>query len=105
MTAFLNNIRHRSGLIGAVVLMFAATACMVAMSVTLASLLIAFRAGAVSAEQINLLSLTIGLVGTFTGFVGALLASPERHGRATDPATTAARVVRLPPPDETDGAA
>lgn len=75
----------RAGLIGAVAVMFAATACLVALGVTAAAVALALRGGEITAEQINVISLVIGVVGTFTGLTGALLANPNRHGRATDP--------------------
>ncbi len=85
MNAALSTIRNRAGVVGAVVLMFAATACLIAMCATAGALVLSVRAGKVSAEQINVLSLAFGMVGSLIGFVGALLATPDRHGRATDP--------------------
>jgi hypothetical protein len=88
------NTLRRSNVTGLVAVMCAGTSCVVALITVCACIVIATRGGSITAEQINVLGIAIGVTGTFFGFAGALLAVPQSHGRTTDP-TNAAHVTTL----------
>lgn len=84
------HLERRTNVVGFIAVLCAATACAVAIVAVGACVMIAIRGGQIVAEQINVLSMAIGITGTFVGFTGALLATPTAHGRATDPNPDAA---------------
>lgn len=85
MTRFVDFVRKRENTTGTLAIIVGVTGCLGILMTTAAALYIAIRAGAISAEQLNILTITGGSSATLFAFTGGLLAVNQSHGRATDP--------------------
>lgn len=85
MTRFIDFVRKRDNIVGTLALICVVSGCILLLEAGTTILVIAYRGGPISAEQLNLLTIAGGLSAGLFAFAGGLLAVNTTHGRATDP--------------------